>query len=201
MNALFGNQKKPGFKPQQPKIRVEKVLSAPKLAPLPSAVVKKSSATSTALQPNKKKSIHNVPVRSITSVSAQSSRAGSSDTSDTLKVRKRKATRQISPVHQRLESDSSDDGEDSAFEFSVGGYEGKENKRRREIDRNRKVGCRELTDRDAAMTHQADIEITEFAKSGVPEDVVRLRFQYPNAVQRERLVTRHIGRRTKLTRI
>lgn len=111
--------------------------------------------------------------------SAQSSRAGSSDTSDTLKVRKRKATRQISPVHQRLESDSEDDGGE------IGEYE---YKRRRDLDRNRKLGCREVADRDAVMTHQADIEIAEYAKSGIPENVVRLKFQYPNAVQRERLV-------------
>jgi len=186
MNALFGNKKKPGFQPQKPKIRVEKITAAPKPQPLPSAVIKKSgssknSHSSAALQPQKT-SLHNVPVRSLTS-SAQSSRAGSSDNSDSLKVRKRKATRQISPVHQRLESDSEDDGK-GTLEF--GGYGGTENKRRRDVDRNRKLGCKELADKDAVMTHQADIEIAEFAKGGVPEDAVRLKFQYPNAVQLER---------------
>lgn len=56
------------------------------------------------------------------------------------------------------------------------------------IDKARKLRCKNLASREAEMTHQADIEIAEYAKSGLPEDAVQLKVQYPNAVQRERYV-------------
>lgn len=190
MNALFGN-KKPGFQPNKPKIRVERIRDVPKPAPLPSVSAAKNRPTA-LLQ--RKKSINNIPVRG----SAQSSRAGSiadedgrrgdgntsSSSAGGLKVRKRKAGRQISPVHQRLESDSEDDGGEVGF----AGYEGTENKRRRErgVDKERRLRCEKLAERTLEMTHQADIEID--GVKVVEEDVVKVKFQYPNAVQRERYV-------------
>lgn len=187
MNNLFGNRKF-GIQPSKPKIRLERMVEPPKPKPLPSKIASSARALSAS---SKVKSVNRVPVRSATS-SARSSPSTAAEENgyssrggEGLKPRKRKATRQISPVHQRLESDSEDDDDEDGFSS----YEGTENKRvrnSRDIDLKRNLRRGEDNDEGVFdMIHQADIPVDGRAR-GDENTVVSLRFQYPSASQQER---------------
>lgn len=152
-----------------PKIRLEKAAPPKKPQPLPSKIASRPAPRQDPARPSSSKT------------------KSASATPDRLAPRKRKATRQKSPVQQRIESSSDDDSVGTPASFD------EPSKRRRpEISVDLK---RELRPKDAGeggvfpMIHAADIASPSRKSKHVTakeEKNVTVELQYPSASQRER---------------
>ncbi len=190
--------KKSGIVPVKGKVTTVRVQGAKKPQPLASVEKAKQQAAQKIQQPR------DSPVRA-SSPSATDSPATPSDQHDSSSLRppitKRKASRQLSPADQPLESDSSsdDNGDGKARDYVFDTNTYKRQKTDQPVDQKRKLRSREaFSELDGGkfdMIHAVDVipddQTTRHHKPASSEHVL-VRLRYPSASQPERFDILHL---------
>ncbi|KAH8801570.1 histone-lysine N-methyltransferase, H3 lysine-79 specific [Xylogone sp. PMI_703] len=181
--SLWGSKANSGIKPAPPKIRIEKIPVATK----PSSASSSNSKTTPAKPAPAKGSPAASRAPSRASVSATPPPATTSRDSVRLRPTKQKSfLRHKSPVHQRIESDSEDDGSSTSFDD----FSSKRQRRvHRPVDLKRRLRSRISFSENQSgfkFVHAADVSSEDKRPKAVASKYVTVELQYPSISPRER---------------
>ncbi|RFU34936.1 hypothetical protein B7463_g1421, partial [Scytalidium lignicola] len=181
--SLWGNKANSAIKPAPPKIRIEKI---PIVTKSPSALNQKSVAAKTAAIKGST-AASRAPSRSRLSATPPPPTAASRDSTRLRPAKQKKLLRHKSPVHQRIESDSEDDGSSTSFDD----FASKRQRRvHRPIDQKRRLRSLMSFSEDRGVfqfIHAADVASGDKKpKAVITTETVTVELQYPSASQRER---------------